>query len=336
MEYRTLGRTGVKVAPLCLGTDNFANPTPEAESVAIIDRALDAGINLIDTSNSYAQGECERIIGRALAANGRRQQVILATKAHYPTGPGPNDRGNSRLHLMRACEDSLRRLQTDTIDLYQLHRPAFDIPMDETLGALTDLVRQGKVRYIGSSTAPAWKVMEALMVSELKGLVRFVSEQPPYNLLDRRIENELVPMCQAHGLAILPWTPLAMGVLAGRYSDAAAFPADSRASLRGGIYAQRVTARGIEIGKQFVQLANERGMSPAQLAVLWVKDQPGITAPLIGPRTVEQLEHFLPVLEMQLDESIRQACDELVPPGSVVANFHNSAPWMKMRVDWPE
>ena len=336
MEYRTLGRTGVKVAPLCLGTDNFANPTPEAESVAIIDRALDAGINLIDTSNSYAQGECERIIGRALAANGRRQQVILATKAHYPTGPGPNDRGNSRLHLMRACEDSLRRLQTDTIDLYQLHRPAFDIPIDETLGALTDLVRQGKVRYIGSSTAPAWKVMEALMVSELKGLVRFVSEQPPYNLLDRRIENELVPMCQAHGLAILPWTPLAMGVLAGRYSDAAAFPADSRASLRGGIYAQRVTARGIEIGKQFVQLANERGMSPAQLAVLWVKDQPGITAPLIGPRTVEQLEHFLPVLEMQLDESIRLACDELVPPGSVAADFHNSAPWMKMRVDWPE
>jgi len=336
MEYRTLGRTGVKVAPLCLGTDNFANPTPEAESVAIIERALDAGINLIDTSNSYAQGECERIIGRALAANGRRQQVIIATKAHYPTGPGPNDRGNSRLHLMRACEDSLRRLQTDTIDLYQLHRPSFDIPIDETLGALTDLVRQGKVRYIGSSTAPAWKVMEALMVSELKGLVRFVSEQPPYNLLDRRIENELVPMCQAHGLAILPWTPLAMGVLAGRYSDAAAFPADSRASLRGGIYAQRVTARGIEIGKQFVQLANERGMSPAQLAVLWVKDQPGITAPLIGPRTVEQLEHFLPVLEMQLDESIRQACDELVPPGSVVANFHNSAPWMKMRVDWPE
>ena len=336
MEYRTLGRTGVKVAPLCLGTDNFANPTPEAESVAIIERALDAGINLIDTSNSYAQGECERIIGRALAANGRRQQVILATKAYYPTGPGPNDRGNSRLHLMRACEDSLRRLQTDTIDLYQLHRPAFDIPIDETLGALTDLVRQGKVRYIGSSTAPAWKVMEALMVSELKGLVRFVSEQPPYNLLDRRIENELVPMCQAHGLAILPWTPLAMGVLAGRYSDAAAFPADSRASLRGGIYAQRVTARGIEIGKQFVQLANERGMSPAQLAVLWVKDQPGITAPLIGPRTVEQLEHFLPVLEMQLDESIRLACDELVPPGSVVANFHNSAPWMKMRVDWPE
>jgi aryl-alcohol dehydrogenase-like predicted oxidoreductase len=332
MEYRTLGRTGVKVAPLCLGTDNFANPTPEAEAIEIINQALDAGINLIDTSNSYAKGESERIIGRALAVNGRRQQVIIATKAHYPTGPGPNDRGNSRLHLLQACEDSLRRLQTDYIDLYQLHRPSFDIPLDETLGALTDLVRQGKVRYIGSSTSPAWKVMEALMVSELKGYVRFVSEQPPYNLLDRRIENELVPLCQAYGLGILPWSPLAMGILAGRYADANAYPADSRANLRGGIYAERVTDRGIEVGHKFVQLAQAGGMSPAQLAVLWVKDQPGITAPLIGPRTLEQLHHFLPVLEMELDEATRAACDELVPPGSAVANFHNSAPWMKMRL----
>jgi aryl-alcohol dehydrogenase-like predicted oxidoreductase len=332
MEYRILGRSGVRVAPLCLGTDNFANPTPEAESIEIINRALDGGINLIDTSNSYVKGESERIIGRALAGNGRRHQVIIATKAHYPTGPGPNDRGNSRLHLMRACEDSLRRLGTDYVDLYQLHRPSFDIPIDETLSALTDLVRQGKVRYIGSSTAPAWKVMEGVMVSELKGYVRFVSEQPPYNLLDRRIENELVPMCQAYGLGILPWTPLAMGVLAGRYADAEHYPAGSRASLRGGIYAERVTARGIEVGNQFVQLAEERDISPAQLAVLWVKDQAGITAPLIGPRTIEQLEHFLPVMEMDLDETTRLACDALVPPGSVVANFHNSAPWMKMRV----
>ena len=332
MEYRVLGRTGVKVAPLCLGTDNFANPTPEAEAIDIIDRGLDAGINLIDTSNSYAKGESERIIGQALAANGRRDQVILATKAHYPTGPGPNDRGNSRLHLMKACEDSLRRLQTDYIDLYQLHRPSFDIPVDETLSALTDLVRQGKVRYIGSSTAPAWKVMEALMVSELKGYVRFVSEQPPYNLLDRRIENEMVPLCQSYGLGIFPWSPLAMGILAGRYADAENYPSGSRASLRGGIYAERITARGIDVGNKVVQLAKERNLSPAQLAVLWVKDQPGITAPLIGPRTIEQLEHFLPVMEMELDTATRLACDELVPPGSAVANFHNSAPWMKMRV----
>ncbi|MEZ4593367.1 MAG: aldo/keto reductase [Chloroflexota bacterium] len=332
MEYRRLGRSGVKIAPLCLGTDNFANPTPEDEAKAMLNRALEAGINLIDTSNSYAQGESERIIGRALKENGRRHQVLIATKVHYPTGPGPNDRGNGRLHIIQACEDSLRRLQTDHIDLYQLHRPDFAVPIEETLAALTDLVRAGKVRYIGSSTAPAWKVMEAIMVSELRGYVRFVSEQPPYNLLDRRIENELLPLAQAHGLGILPWSPLAMGILAGRYSDAADYPQKSRAQLRGGIYAERVTARGIEVGNAFVKLAQEVGISAAQLAVLWVKDQPGVTAPLIGPRTLEQLDHFLPVLEMSLSDEVRAACDALVPPGSAAANFHNSAPWMKMKL----
>ncbi len=332
MEYRLLGRTGVKVAPLCLGSDNFANPTPEAESIAMIERAMDAGINLIDTSNSYAKGESERIIGRALAASGRRDQVLVATKAHYPTGPGPNDCGNSRLHLMKACEESLKRLQVDCIDLFQLHRPSFELPIEETMCALTDLVRQGKVRYVGCSTTPAWKAMESIMVSELKGYVRFVSEQPPYNLLDRRIENEMVPFCQEYQLGIFPWSPLAMGILAGRYADADKTPEASRAALRGGIYAERVTARGIEVGSRFVQLAKDRGISPAQLAVLWVKDQPGITAPLIGPRTLEQLEHFLPVMEMQLDDQTRAACDALVPPGSAVADFHNSAPWMKMQV----
>ena len=332
MDYRVLGRTGVKIAPLALGTDNFANPVPEGEASRILQRALEAGINLIDTSNSYAKGESEAIIGRVLAQNGRREEVLLATKAHYPTGPGPNDRGNSRLHIMRACEASLRRLQTDYIDLYQIHRPVFDIPLDETLSALNDLVRQGKVRYIGSSTAPAWKVMEALMVSELKNYARFISEQPPYNLLDRRIENELVPLCQAHGLGIFPWAPLAMGMLAGRYADAQAFPENSRAQLRGGIYAERITEQAIAKGNQFVTLAREQGLDPAQLALCWVKDQPGVTAPLLGVRTVEQLEHLLPVLEMRLDDKLRAACDEIVPPGSAVANFHNTSGWMKMRV----
>ncbi len=332
MDYRTLGRTGVKISPLCLGTDNFGNPTPALESISIIDRALEAGINLIDTSNSYANGESERIIGRALELNGERQQAIIATKAHYPTGPGPNERGNSRLHLISACEESLRRLKTDYIDLYQIHRPSFDIPVDETLGALTDLVCQGKVRYIGSSTAPAWKLMESLMVSEAKGYARFVSEQPPYNLLDRRIENELVPLCRTYGLGILPWSPLAMGLLAGRYPEDSVCPADSRATLRGGIYAERITARAILVGNKFVRLAQSFGMSPSHLAVMWVKDQPGITAPLIGPRNIEQLEHLLPVLEMKLNETVKAACDELVPPGSAVANFHNSSGWMKMRL----
>jgi aryl-alcohol dehydrogenase-like predicted oxidoreductase len=332
MDYRLLGRTGVRVSPLCLGTANFADPTPEDESARIVDAAIAAGINLIDTGDSYANGEAERFLGRALAANGRRDDVLIASKMHFPMGPGPNQRDNSYLNVVRACENSLRRLGVDHLDLYQIHRPSETVPVDETLRALDHLVQRGLVRYVGCSTHPAWKVMEALMVSELKGTVRYVSEQPPYNLLDRRIENELVPLCQAHGLAIFPWSPMAMGILAGRYESAAAPPVDSRASLRGGIYAQRVTERGIAVGRRFGELAAAAGLSAAQLAVLWVKSQPGITAPLIGPRSVEQLEHLLPMLDATLPDDIRRACDELVPPGAAVANFHNSARWMKMPV----
>jgi len=332
MEYRTLGRTGVKISPLCLGADNFAAPTPEKESIKIINRAIAAGINILDTSNIYAKGDSERIIGKALQENGARQQVLIATKVHYPVGPGPNEKGNSRLHIIKACEESLRRLQTDYIDLYQTHRPDFTIPMDETLRAMTDLVQQGKVRYIGSSTSPAWKVIEAIKVSEQQCLSRFTSEQPPYNLLDRRIENELVPLCQAHGLGIISWSPLAMGMLAGRYADGEQYPKESRAAVRGGIYSERVSPQAVAAGNRFVRLAQDFNRSPAQLAVLWVKDQPGITAPIIGPRTLEQLEQMLPVLEMNLEDTIREACDQLVPPGSAIADFHNSALWMKMRL----
>lgn len=331
MDYRPLGRTGVRVAPIGLGTANFGEPTPEDEAARILDRALDAGINLVDTADGYAGGQSETFIGRALARSGRRRDVFLATKTFYPTGSGPNDRGASRLRLVNACEASLRRLQTDRIDLYQLHRPDPNVPVDETLAALTDLVRQGKVLYIGCSTHPAWKVMEALMVSEVKGYVRYVSEQPPYNLLDRRVENELIPMCIAHSLGVLPWSPLAMGILAGRYGGGV--PSDSRAALRGGLYAERVSPHAVEAGQRFVALADQAGLPPAQLALLWVKDQPGVTAPLFGARTVEQLEHILPVLGMRLSDDLRVACNELVPPGSAVANFHNSAPWMKMRIE---
>ena len=334
MNYRHLGRTGLLVSPMGLGTDNFANPVPAADAHAILDRAWAAGINLIDTANSYgAGGESERIIGRWVQARGNRHTVVLATKVHYPTGPGPNDRGNSRRHILQACEDSLRRLQTDYIDLYQLHRPSPEIPVEETLYALDMLVQAGKVRYIGTTTHPAWQVMEALMVSELRHLARFVSEQPPYNLLDRRIENELVPLCQKYGLGLIPWAPLASGVLVGRYGDGANLPADSRAALRGGIYAERVTARGVAVGARFVALAKSFGLTAAQFGLLWVKDQPGITAPLYGPRNVAQLEQVLPVLEMTLTDEQRAACNALAPPGSVVANFHNSAPWMKARIE---
>jgi aryl-alcohol dehydrogenase-like predicted oxidoreductase len=345
MEYRLLGRTGAKVSPICLGTDNYGIVTPEDEAIRMINTAIDAGINLLDTANVY---ESEPIIAKALAENGKRDQVLIATKVHHPVGPGPNDRDLSRLHIMRECEKSLRRLGTDYIDLYQVHRACFHIPVDETLAAMTDLVRQGKVRYIGSSTHPAWKIMEAIMVSELKGTVRYVSEQAPYNLLDRRIENELIPMCQAHGVGILVWSPLAMGILAGRYAGwdgkAENYPDGSRAALDvqgrmgGGIYAERVTPEAVEVGNRFVELAKEIGLSPAQLALLWVKDQEGITAPLAGARTLEQLEHILPVLEMELDDSMRAACDDLVPPGTNVANFLNTALWGQQRtqVRWSD
>jgi aryl-alcohol dehydrogenase-like predicted oxidoreductase len=328
MEYRMLGRTGVRVSPLAFGTYNFGGGTSEADGVRMVHAAVDAGINLFDTADSYSGGDSEIILGKALSD--KRDRVVLATKVHNRTGDGPNDLGNSRLHILRACEASLRRLGTDYIDLYQVHRPSPETEIDETLGALTDLVRSGKVRYIGCSTHPAWMVMEALAVSERSGYARYVSEQPPYNLLDRRIENELIPLALRHQLAILPWAPIAQGVLASRYDTLESLPADSRAArLPGSIYAERVTRRGIDAGKGFVDLARRHGRLPVQLALLWTKDQPAVTSPVVGPRTMEQLGELLPVLEMTLTDEERWDCDQINPPGGVLANFHNTAAWMK-------
>jgi len=332
MQYRAFGRTGLKVSSLVLGTDNLANPTPESESLAILDAAVEGGINLIDTSNSYAGGEAERLIGKWLKQCARRDDVLIATKVFYPVGPGVNDRGLSRNHILRACEDSLLRLGTDHIDLYQTHRPDPDTPIEETLSALDLLVRQGKVRYIGSSTTPAWQLAQAQHVSAERGLVAFVSEQSPYNLLERRIENELIPACQRYGQALFTWSPMAMGMLAGRYPVGSAPALDSRAALRGGIYAERVSERGIAVGNRFAELARAHGHDPAQAAYLWAKDQPGVTAPIIGPRTLAQLQHALPVAGMVLSHELCAACDALVPAGSVVASFFNSAAWMRWKI----
>ena len=328
MEYRLLGRTGVKVSPLCLGAMNFGGATQEADSIRIIHAALDAGVNFVDTANVYNEGQSEIVVGKALAS--RRSQVILATKVHGKMGEGVNDQGNSRLHILKACEDSLRRLNTEYIDLYQIHRPNPEIPVDETLRALTDLVQSGKIRYIGCSTHPAWMVMEALAMSERYGYARYISEQPPYNLLDRRIENELVPLAQRYNLALIPWAPLAQGVLAGRYTTGTPHPSDSRAGRQpGSIYAERVSQAGVEAGTRFAELARQFGKTPGQLALTWCKDQPGITAPIVGPRTLEQLASLLPVLELNLSQEERAACDTINPPGSVITNFHNTAGWMK-------
>ena len=331
MEFRNLGRTGVKVSPLCLGAMNFGGPTAEEESIQIINTALDGGINFIDTANVYNMGESERIVGRALKENGKRDHVVLATKVHSVMGEGPNERGNSRYHILKACEDSLRRLQTDRIDLYQLHRPVLDMAQDETLRAMDDLVRQGKVLYIGCSTFPAWMVMEALALSEKMSLARFVSEQPPYNLLDRRIENELVPLALRYNLAILPWSPLAGGILAGRYNEGA-IPEGSRGSRAGKMFTDRISEKGVEAARKVGAMAQEKGISTAQIALLWSVLQPGVTSPIIGPRTLDHIQSFLPVMDMTLTAEEQARFDEIVAPGNAVADFHNSNPWMKARV----
>ena len=332
MEYRLLGRTGVLVSPLCLGAMNFGAPTNADDSMAIINRALEGGINFIDTANVYNAGESERIVGRALKENGKRDKVVLATKVHNRMGDGPNDRGDSRYHIVKACEDSLKRLQTDHIDLYQLHRPPMSNAQDETLRAFDDLVHAGKVLYIGSSTFPAWMLMEALAISEKQNLARYVTEQPPYNLLDRRIENELVPLCQKYEIAILPWSPLAGGMLAGRYPPGAEIASDTRAARPGNPLRPRLSDLGRQVSARVGELAKERGLTSAQFAMLWTKDQPGITAPIIGPRSLEQLESFLPVMDTKLSDADRKLFDELVHPGTAISDFHNSSDWMKARI----
>jgi 1-deoxyxylulose-5-phosphate synthase len=331
MEYRSLGRSGVQVSALCLGTMNFGAPTPEDESIRIVHKAIDAGINFIDTANVYNQGVSEEIVAKALT-DGKREKIILATKFHGPQSDDPNDRGNSRRHILQAVEDSLRRLQTDWIDLYQIHRPSFEIPQDETLRALDDLVRQGKVRYIGSSTFPAWMVMEALAISERFGLERFITEQPPYNLLDRRVENELVPLAQRYQISLLPWSPLASGMLAGRYRSVDDIPANSRAARGNPFIIERLTKLAIEKSMAFIEVAENEKLTPSQLALLWLKDQPAVAAPIIGPRTEAHLDDTLPIMEMQLSAEVAAKLDEIVPPGSVVSDYFNSSNWMKMKI----
>lgn len=332
MEYRALGRSGVMVSPLCLGAMNFGGPTNEADSFIIIKQALDSGINFIDTANVYNDGESERIVGKFIKESGKRDQIVLATKVFSRVGEGPNEAGASRYHIIKACEDSLRRLQTDRIDLYQQHRPSLTIPQDESLHAYDDLIRSGKVRYIGSSTFPAWMIMEALSISEKNNLARFISEQPPYNLLDRRVENELIPLVLKYGLAVLPWSPLAGGILAGRYSTQEEYPEGSRATRFGTMFTERISGRAKEVTVEVIKLAKERGMTSSQFSLLWLKDQPGITAPIMGPRTLDHLKDNLAILDKKFADEDRLLVDNLVHPGNAVADFFNSNEWMKARI----
>jgi aryl-alcohol dehydrogenase-like predicted oxidoreductase len=326
MELRQLGRTGIKVSSLCLGCMMFGGRTDPSDSAAIIDRALDAGINFLDTANVYSRGKSEEATGAALKRNGKRHEVILATKAHGKMGDGPNDMGNSRRHIIEQCEASLRRLQTDYIDLYQLHRPDPHIPIDETLRALDDLVRSGKVRYLGTSTFGAWQIVESLWVAKEYGLNRFVCEQPPYNILDRRIERELLPMAQTFGIGLIPWSPLAGGLLTGKYERGAPPPADTRfATLASNPMQQRRwTERVFDVVDGLEPIAKAKGVTLSQLALAWCEQQPGVTSAIIGPRTMEQLEDNLGAGNVTLTGDDRTAIDALVPAGRMVSPFYEA------------
>ena len=331
MEYKRLGRSGLRVSSLVLGTMNFGRPTQKDEAYRIVDAAIESGINLIDCADIYNEGEAEKILGGALSRDGKRNSVLVTSKVYNRTGPGPNDLGNSRHHIMESCEKSLKSLKTDRIDIYFLHRTDFFLPQEETLSALDLLVRQGKIRSVACSTFPAWRTVEALMLADRYGYPKFVCEQPPYNLLDRRIENEILPMCRAYDLGVLAWSPLAHGVLAGRYDAAASLPEGSRATIRE-VFRQRITDEGIRVGNLFAQKARELGFSAAQLAVAWVLHQAGVTASILGPRNLEQLQSLLPAVDIRLGKADLEYCDELVPPGSFIVNYFNTTDWMKQSV----
>ncbi len=325
MEYRSLGRTGVKVSELCLGCMMFGGKTDDDASADIIDRFLDAGGNFLDTANVYSRGRSEEATGKALKKNGKRDRVVLATKVHGAMADDdPNAQGNTRRHIIEQCDASLRRLQTDWIDLYQIHRPDSSIPIDETLRALDDLIRAGKVRYIGTSTYAAWQLVEALWVSKELGLNRFVCEQPPYHLLDRRIERELVPFAQTYGFGIIPWSPLAGGFLTGKYQRDADRPEDSRYAQQSPGGRNVLTEDAFNVLDVVQGMADQKKATPSQIALAWCKDQPGITSPIIGPRTMEQLEDNLGALDVSISDSDREQLDTVTPPGRAVVPYYEA------------
>ena len=321
MQFRALGRTGVQVSPLCLGAMMFGawgNPDHE-DSIRIIHRALDGGINFIDTADVYSRGESEEIVGRALA-DGKREHVVLATKVHGSMGDDPNQFGNSRRWIIREVENSLRRLRTDWIDLYQIHRPEQDTDIEETLGALSDLVHAGKIRYIGSSTFPASQIVEAQWASNRRGLERFITEQPPYSMLIRAVEADVLPTCQRHGMGVIPWSPLAGGWLSGRWR----LDGEDLTSRRSAMLPQRYdlslpgNQRKLEAADALAKLAEEAGMTLIQMALAFVIRHPAVTAAIIGPRTMEHLESQLSGAEVELSDDLLDRIDEIVPPGTNV------------------
>ncbi len=327
MEYRSLGRTGVKVSPLCLGTMNFGSRTPEDEAVRIIDQAIEAGLNFIDTANLYGDanegvGRSEEIIGKALDQNSKRNRIVLATKVFFPMDPDdPNSSGLSRRHIIAECEASLKRLRTDYVDLYQLHRPAKHIPIDETLRALDDLIRAGKVRYIGTSEFPAWYIVEALWTSDRLRLNRFVTEQTFYNMTYRMTERELVPMAQRHGIAIMTYSPLGGGILTGKYQRGQPYPDGSRLTFESwAAYWDNLNDRVYDLLDMLTEISEEKGCTVSQFVLAWTMAQPGITSVIVGPRTWEQLADNLDALDVVVTDEDRERIDAISPPRGTLIN----------------
>lgn len=316
MKYRALGRTGIKVSPYALGAMMFGsagNPDHD-DSIRIIHKALDAGINFIDTADAYSHGESEEIVAKAL--KGRRDNVVLATKAGLPMGDDPNQRGASRRWITTEVENSLRRLRTDYIDLYQIHRPDPDTSVEETLSALTDLIRSGKVRAIGTSAMPASDMVEAQWVAERRGLERFHTEQPTYSILSRGIETEVLPVAQRYGMGIVVWSPLAMGMLTGRVRKGQ--QTDLR---RTALFRHMSDERRLDAVEQVIPVAEKAGLPMTHLAIAFAITHPGVTSALIGPRTMEQLDDLLASVDVTLTDEILDQLDEIVPPGTDVGTL---------------
>jgi aryl-alcohol dehydrogenase-like predicted oxidoreductase len=331
MRYRKLGRTGVEVSSQCLGAMMFGamGNTDHAQCEQMIARALDAGVNFVDTADVYSRGESEEIVGRAL--KGRRDDVVLATKCFNPMGDDLNHRGGSRRWIIRAVEDSLRRLDTDYIDLYQVHRHDPDTDLDETLGALTDLVRQGKVRYLGSSSFPAEWIVEAQWVADRRNRERFVCEQPQYSIFARSAERAVLPTCQRHGMGVIPWSPLAGGWLTGKYRRGETAPAGSRLATRS-MPAGRDPLDGpnaearFDVVEALDGIAGEAGISLTQLALAWVDAHPAITSTIIGPKTPDQLDQALDAADLMLTADVLDAIDKVVRPGTDVPGTSHFVP----------
>jgi len=336
MEYRRLGRSGLRVSCLALGTMNFGDATTPPDADRIIRTAVERGINLLDGADVYAGGESQRVVGRIVEEAGLRDRLILTSKAFMPLGDGPNDRGLTRRHVMDSCEASLRSLRTDRIDVFFLHRHDPSVGADEVLATLDLLLRQGKILHAGCSTFPPWRTVEYLTTALHRGLPPFTCEQPPYNLVDRRAEVEILPMCRAFDLGVLAWSPLAQGTLAGRYARGAGFPAGSRAT-RKPVFGERVSDAAIEVAGQLagrlasrpLPLPSGRPATLAQLAVAFVLARPEVTAAIIGPRTPGQLEELLGAADLRLGADELAFCDSLVPPGRNVSNHFNTTDWMR-------